>query len=123
MGPQTKEQEVEEAEEEEEGRALVKENSPVWGYAVILLVGGILGYWFHPDVIVEKVIDDQRSQLQYNQGRSGGINYGIKQERAEWCESERYKKPGDMTLKCLKLFLDGAGESIRQRNGVEIKTL
>jgi len=42
------------------------------------------------------------------------------QEGAEWCEAERPKKPGDMTLKCLKLFLDGAGENIRQKNGIEI---
>ena len=110
---------VEEVEEEESMSNYVR-----WCIiGVILLVGGILGYWFHPDATVEKVIDRERSELMYNQGRKEGLNYGIRQESSEWCESERNKKPGDMTLKCLKLFLDGAGESIRQGNGIEIKTL
>jgi hypothetical protein len=70
-----------------------------------------------------KVIDSGEFDRGYNQGRSEGIRYGEKLERAEWCAAERDKKPGDMTLKCLKLFLDDAGESIRERNGIEIKTL
>ena len=121
---QNKIEEQEPVKENEKEKMTLWEHIQMWGtFAGILLFVGWIGYAIHPDATVEKVIDGERSELMYNQGRTDGIRYGIKQERSEWCEPERYKKPGDMTLKCLKLFLDGAGESIRERNGVRIQQL
>jgi hypothetical protein len=123
---QNKIEEQKPAEDKEEEKMTLWDHIKMWGTIIgLLLFVGWIGYGIHPDasVKVEKVEDGSAFDRGYNQGRDEGIQYGVKQERAEWCEPGQYKKPGDMMLKCLKLFLDGAGESIRQRNGVEIKTL
>jgi hypothetical protein len=44
-------------------------------------------------------------------------------ERGRWCELQRFRKLGDMDLPCLKLFLDGAGESLMEKGGYKIMEL
>jgi hypothetical protein len=70
-----------------------------------------------------KVIDSAASDLMYNKGYSDGVQFGQKQERTKWCELEKNRKPGNMTLDCLKLFLEGAGSTLMEKNGFKIETL
>jgi hypothetical protein len=62
-------------------------------------------------IVTEKV--ESGYERGYAQGNADGTRVGMLDERAEWCAPERSRKPGDMTLKCLKLFLDDAPEQHR----------
>jgi len=61
--------------------------------------------------------------LGYNSGYSDGIKFGQLKERAKWCEPQQNRKPSDMDLDCLKLFLDGAGSTMMEKNGIKIENL
>ena len=68
-------------------------------------------------------MDGASASLGYNSGYSDGVKFGELKERTKWCEPQQKLKPGDMSLDCLKLFLDGAGSSLMEKNGIKIETL
>jgi len=118
MEPNQPKEEIEEEEDEDEGSS-----RSYWGYIILFAVGVFLGYQFHPNIPPEKVIDGQYGSLQYNKGYDDGKKDGQRFERTQWCEPQEKLKPGDMDLKCLKLFLDGAGSSLMEKNGIRIENL
>jgi hypothetical protein len=119
---QQQEEEIEEEDDELSNWDAVK------GIAYILLVLALTAFLFYQigkgvTPPPEKVIDVSAEQRAYDKGYNDGKKFGEVFERSKWCEPERTRKPGDMSLDCLKLFLNGTGSSLMEKNGIKIQSL
>jgi hypothetical protein len=74
--------------------------------------------WCKP-VLMDQLQPSTNADKLSDRGYKSGKKAGELSERTKWCEPERTRKAGDMSLECLKLFLEGASSSWMEKKGIK----